>query len=88
VVCPTNDISRIKQICQCEAEIDLSSREGLVNVSWKDLQKLGREYSTTTEEVGEEDNGLGEIPAIPFHLYKALQVLFSCRFKESVSRKQ
>jgi hypothetical protein len=40
VVCPTNDTGRIKQICQCEAEINLSSREGLVNVSWKDLRKV------------------------------------------------
>jgi hypothetical protein len=40
VLHPTNDTSRIKQICQCEAEIELLSGEGLVNMSWKDLQKL------------------------------------------------
>jgi hypothetical protein len=40
VVRPTNDTGRIKQIRQCEAEIDLSSREGLVNVSWKNLWKV------------------------------------------------
>jgi hypothetical protein len=36
----TNDTGRIKQIRQCEAEIELLSGEGLVNVSWKDLRKL------------------------------------------------
>jgi hypothetical protein len=40
VLRPTNVTGRIKQICQYEAEIDLLSREGLVNVSWKDLRKL------------------------------------------------
>jgi hypothetical protein len=40
VLRPTNDTGRIKQIRQCEAEIELLSREGLVNVSWKDLRKL------------------------------------------------
>jgi hypothetical protein len=40
VVRPTNGTGRIKQIRQCEAEIDLLSGEGLVNVSWKDLRKL------------------------------------------------
>jgi hypothetical protein len=40
VLCPTNDTGRIKQICQCEAEIELLSGEGLMNVSWKDLWKL------------------------------------------------